>query len=147
MSRKVETDIRLYGFEELYAKMEAMPNKVNDVVDKALKECAKPVQEEAKRKARRSKTPGGSNGHGHMADHIEISDVQQSGTEKRVIVGFTKGDNSPFFYAKFIEWGASSGPWSSQYYGKKPFMRPAYRAKVMESLEIFKNIVGREITK
>ena len=29
-----------------------------------------------------------------MADHIEISDVEQKGTEKRVIVGFTKGDNS-----------------------------------------------------
>ena len=76
-----------------------------------------------------------------------LRDVEQKGTEKRVIVGFTKGDNSPFFYAKFIEWGASSGPWSSQYYGKKPFMRPAYKAKVMESLEIFKKIIGKEITK
>ena len=128
-------------------KLDAMPNKLNSVVDKALKECAKPVKEEAKRRARKSKSPTGTSGHGHMADHIEISDVEQKGTEKRVIVGFTKGDNSPFFYAKFIEWGASSGPWSSQYYGKKPFMRPAYKAKVMESLEIFKKIIGKEITK
>ncbi len=147
MSKGQETDIRLYGFEELYEKLEIMPNKVNSVVDKALKQCAKPVQEEAKRRARKSKTPGGTSGHGHMADHIEISDVEQKGTEKRVIVGFTKGDNSPFYYAKFIEWGASSGPWSSSHYGKKPFMRPAYKAKVMESLEIFKNLVGKEITK
>lgn len=147
MSKKTETDIRLYGFDELYLKMEKMPDKLNSVVDNALIQCAKPVQEEAKRKARKSKTPGGTSGYGHMADHIEISDVEQKGTEKRVIVGFTKGDNSPFFYAKFIEWGASSGPWSSQHYGKKPFMRPAYKAKVMESLEIFKNIIGKEITK
>ena len=52
MSRKTETDIRLYGFEELYQKLDAMPNKLNSVVDKALKECAKPVREEAKRRAR-----------------------------------------------------------------------------------------------
>lgn len=145
MSKKVETDIRLYGFEELYAKLETMPDKINSVVDKALLECAKPIQEEAKSRARRSKSISGTSGHGHMADHIEISDVEQTGTEKRVIVGFTKGDNSPFYYAKFIEWGASSGPWSSQYYGKKPFMRPAYKAKVLESLEIFKNRVGRKL--
>lgn len=138
-------DIRMYGFEELTQKLQEMPNEMNKVIDSALKAAAKPVQEEAKRRARRSKTPGGSNGNGHMADHIEISDVEQEGTEKRVIVGFTKGDNSPFFYAKFIEWGASSGPWSSKYYGKKPFMRPAYKSKVMESLEIFKNRVEKGI--
>ena len=40
MSRKTETDIRLYGFEELYQKLDAMPNKLNSVVDKALKECS-----------------------------------------------------------------------------------------------------------
>ena len=50
-----ETDIRLYGFEELYAKLEQMPNRVNAVIDSALKECAKPIQEDAKRRARRSK--------------------------------------------------------------------------------------------
>jgi len=145
MSKSQETDIRLYGFEELYTKLEAMPNKVNSVIDRALIECAKPIQDEAKRRARKSKTPSETSGHGHMADHIEISNVEQLGTEKRVIVGFTKGDNSPFFYAKFIEWGASSGPWSSTYYGKKPFMRPAYKAKVLQSLEIFKNRIGKEL--
>ena len=102
MSRKTETDIRLYGFEELYQKLDAMPNKLNSVVDKALKECAKPVKEEAKRRARKSKSPTGTSGHGHMADHIEISDVEQKGTEKRVIVGFTKGDNSPFFMPNLL---------------------------------------------
>lgn len=138
-------DIRMYGFEELTKKLEQMPNEINKIVDIALKDAAKPVQAEAQRRARRSKSPSGSTGNGHMADHIEISDVQQEGTEKKVIVGFTKGDNSPFFYAKFIEWGASSGPWSSKYYGKKPFMRPAYKSKVMESLEIFKNRIEKGI--
>lgn len=136
-------DIRMYGYEELYKKMEEMPEKINKVVNQALIKAAEPVRDEARKRARRSKTPSGING--HMADHIEIGDVEQDGTAKRVIVGFTKGDNSPYYYAKFIEWGASSGPWSSKYYGKKPFMRPAYKAKVMESLEIFKNIVGKEL--
>lgn len=136
-------DIRMYGYEELYKKMGNMPEKLNKVVNQALIKAAEPIRDEARRKARKSKTPSGTKG--HMADHIEIGDVEQLGTEKKVIVGFTKGDNSPYYYAKFIEWGASSGPWSSKYYGKKPFMRPAYKKKVMESLEIFKNIVGREL--
>lgn len=138
-----EYDIRMYGFEDLYKKLEEMPNKINKVVDNALIKAAEPVRDEARRKARRSKKATGTKG--HMADHIEISNVEQEGTSKRVIVGFTKGDNSPYYYAKFIEWGASSGPWSSTHYGKKPFMRPAYRAKVQEALEIFKNIVGKEM--
>lgn len=138
-------DIRMYGYEELYKKLEQMPNKLNKVVDEALKKSAEPIRDEARRKARRSKKPKGTKG--HMADHIEISNVEQDGTAKRVIVGFTKGDNSPYYYAKFIEWGTSSGPWSSQHYGKKPFMRPAYKSKVHESLEIFKNIVGKELKK
>lgn len=138
-------DIRMYGYEELYKKLEQMPEKINKVVDEALKKSAEPIRDEARRKARRSKKPKGANG--HMADHIEIGDVEQEGTAKRVIVGFTKGDNSPYYYAKFIEWGASSGPWSSMHYGKKPFMRPAYKSKVLESLEIFKNIVGKELKK
>jgi len=138
-----DNDIKMYGYEELYKKLEVMPEKINRVINNALIKAAEPIRNEAKRKARKSKTPRGTNG--HMADHIEISNVEQEGTEKKVIVGFTKGDNSPFYYAKFIEWGASSGPWSSMHYGKKPFMRPAYKAKVKESLEIFKNIVGREI--
>ena len=48
---------------ELYQKLDAMPNKLNSVVDKALKECAKPVKEEAKRRARKSKSPTGTSGH------------------------------------------------------------------------------------
>lgn len=142
---KQDYDIRMYGFKELTDKLEQMPKEINSLIDKALIESAKPVQEEAQRRARRSKTPNGSTGNGHMADHIEISEVQLEGTEKKVIIGFTKGDNSPFFYAKFIEWGASSGPWSSEHYGKKPFMRPAYKAKVMEALEIFKNRIEKGI--
>ena len=41
MSRKTETDIRLYGFEELYQKLDAMPNKLNSVVDKRMCETSK----------------------------------------------------------------------------------------------------------
>lgn len=139
----MDYDIRMYGYEELYKKLESMPDKINKVIDQALVKAAQPIKDEARRKARRSKSPTGTKG--HMADHIEIGDIEQDGTAKRVIVGFTKGDNSPYYYAKFIEWGASKGPWSSMHYGKKPFMRPAYKAKVQESLEIFKNIVGKEL--
>ena len=50
-----EYDIRMYGYEELYQKMEDMPEKINKIVDQALIKAAEPIRDEARRKARKSK--------------------------------------------------------------------------------------------
>ncbi len=38
-----EYDIRMYGYEELYQKMEDMPEKINKIVDQALIKAAEPI--------------------------------------------------------------------------------------------------------
>ena len=43
----------------------------------------------------------------HMADVIPLSGVKNKNNNQIISVGWTKSDNSPYFYAKFVEWGTS----------------------------------------
>ena len=42
-----------------------------------------------------------------MADVIPLSGVKNKNNNQIISVGWTKSDNSPYFYAKFVEWGTS----------------------------------------
>jgi len=46
-----DNDIKMYGYEELYKKLEIMPEKINRVINDALIKAAEPIRNEAKRKA------------------------------------------------------------------------------------------------
>lgn len=46
----------------------------------------------------------------HAADAIPLDKVKVSGTRAEADVGWTKADNSEYFYVKFINWGTVERP-------------------------------------
>lgn len=105
------------GLKELIKTCDRLGGKT--ATDKAnrniLKKAGKLTQNEAKKLAPRSKDPWLSGRKGnrtgeHMADKIPVSGVKNKNGRLFVIVGWDKGDNSPYFYAKFLEYGTSKIP-------------------------------------
>jgi len=85
-------------------------DKVNKTI---IKKCGALTQQAAKTKAHRSKNPKQSGRKGsrtgkHMADEIPLSNIKKNKNGGLyIIVGWEKDDTSPYFYAKFEEWGTS----------------------------------------
>lgn len=109
--------IEVTGLEELIKECERLGGKVaTDKVNRnILKKAGKLTQGEARSKAPRSKNPlcsgrKGSRTGKHMADNIPLSGIKNKNGSLFIIVGWDKGDDSPFFYAKFIEYGTSKIP-------------------------------------
>lgn len=109
--------IEVTGLDELIKECERLGGKsATDKVNRnILKKTGKLTQNEAKVKAPRSDNPLNSGRKGsrtgqHMGDNIPISGVKNKNGSLYIIVGWEKGDDSPFFYAKFIEWGTSKIP-------------------------------------
>ena len=46
----------------------------------------------------------------HSADAVPITGVRRNKGKLYTLVGWDKGDNSPYFYTKFNEWGTSTRP-------------------------------------
>ncbi|MPQ45279.1 HK97-gp10 family putative phage morphogenesis protein, partial [Clostridium tarantellae] len=106
--------IEVNGLEELIKECERLGGKgaTENANRKILKKAAKLTRGEAKGKAPRSENPMNSGRKGsrtgkHMGDNIPLSGVKNRNGSLYIIVGWDKGDNSPFFYAKFIEYGTS----------------------------------------
>ncbi len=109
--------LEFVGLEDLIKKCEDLGGKTaNDRANKSiLKQCGKLTQGEAKKLAPRSEDPWlsgrkGSRTGQHMGDKIPLSSVKNKNGRLFVVVGWEKGDNSPYFYAKFIEYGTSKIP-------------------------------------
>lgn len=92
-------NIEMYGFEEFGAKLKALEN-LAESSEKALMSGAEIVKEKVK-----PKIPKSEISKEHAADHIEISKVKKSKGVPYVTVGPERGDNGPFFYLKFYEFG------------------------------------------
>ena len=99
------TRIELEGMHELIAKVNKLGTKGTAIKKRALDKAGKLVKASMEDKAPRS-----DQSKTHMADNIAVSDVKQKDGVDFVQVGPTKGDNSPFFYSKFTEWGTSKIP-------------------------------------
>ena len=134
-------DMALEGMDNILKKLEEMGRKGAAIQNKALKSAAELIQRSASNKADRSSNPNKSGRKGsrtgqHMADNIEIGKVKTKGGTKFIKVGFEKGDNSPYYYAKFEEWGTSKR-------AAHPFMQPAFE----ENKENIKEIITDELKK
>ena len=104
--------IELEGMQELLAKVNKLGAKGVAIKQKALNQAGKLVKASMEDKAPRS-----DQSKTHMADNIAVSEVKQENGVDFVQVGPTKGDNSPFFYSKFTEWGTSKIP--AQHWAEK----------------------------
>lgn len=90
--------------------------EIDKVNKNIIKKCGALTQHAAKTKAHRSKNPKQSGRKGsrtgkHMADEIPLSNIKKNKNGGLyIIVGWEKDDTSPYFYAKFEEWGTSQRP-------------------------------------
>lgn len=105
--------------------------------NKAIKAAAAVLLPEIARQAPRSSAPRqpGTNDAWrtgkHMADHIYVSRIRSKDGMKFVKVGPSIADNSPYFYAKFHEWGTTK-------ISARPFIQPSVQVKEMEMIEAMK---------
>ncbi len=104
--------IELEGMDELISKVNKLGAKGTQVKKNALDKAGKLVKASME-----SKAPRSDQSKTHMADNIAVSDIKQENGVDFVQVGPTKGDNSPFFYSKFTEWGTSKIP--AQHWAEK----------------------------
>jgi len=104
--------IELEGMDELISKVNKLGSKGMEIKQKALARAGKLVKASME-----SKAPRSDQSKTHMADNIAVSDIKQENGVDFVQVGPTKGDNSPFFYSKFTEWGTSKI--SAQHWAEK----------------------------
>lgn len=104
--------IELEGMQELIDKVNKLGSEGNKIKKAALEKSAAIVKESMEKKAPRSEE-----NKEHMADHIEISDIETSDGVDYIKIGPDKGDISEFYYSKFTEWGTSKIPaqhWASK---------------------------------
>lgn len=118
--------VSLEGFDNILEKIKEMGARAGPAENKALHAGAEIIQKAASQKAPRSSSPRqparGSQSWRtgkHLADNIGITRVKMDEYGgKYVEVGPGPGDNSPFFYGKFLEYGTSK-------MSARPFMGPA----------------------
>lgn len=97
--------IELEGMEELIDRVNKLGNQGTEIKKKALDRAGELVKETMENKAPKSKE-----NKRHMAEHIQVSDIEKEDGVDFIKIGPNKGDNSEFFYSKFTEWGTSKIP-------------------------------------
>lgn len=97
--------IELEGMQALIDKVNKLGAKGDEIKKNALDKAGKLVKDSMEKKAPKSK-----DSKKHMAEHIEVSDIEKSNGVDFIKIGPDKGDNSEFFYSKFTEWGTSKIP-------------------------------------
>jgi len=138
-------NIELLGVEEMAAKLKKLNAQAGRVENKAMREGAKLMRDAIARRAPRSPAPRqpqakgtrvGKKGNAsqrwrtgkHAADNIKVGNVRKDRAGKYVLVGVQKGDNSRYFYLKFIEWGSTK-------LSAQPFMEPTYQEEQQAVLQ------------
>lgn len=106
-------DIELTGVDEILNKLQQIGTNISRLENKALKNAAEPVLEDAKA------TNAFNDRTGNLRKGLKISNVKNKEGVKYILVGVDKGDNSKIFYGKFLEFGTSKMP-------ARPFLQPAY---------------------
>lgn len=106
-------DIELTGVDEILNKLQQIGINISRLENKALKNAAEPVLEDAKA------TNAFNDRSGKLRKGLKISNIKKLDGTKYVLVGVDKSDNSKIYYGKFLEFGTSKMP-------AKPFLQPAY---------------------
>ncbi|GAA0778362.1 hypothetical protein GCM10008908_35170 [Clostridium subterminale] len=104
--------VELEGMEELIDKVNKLGEKGEVIKKKALDKVGKLVKE-----AMETRAPKSEETKRHMAENIQVSEIQKDNGVDFIKVGPNKGDNSEFFYSKFTEWGTSKIP--AQHWAEK----------------------------
>ncbi|WP_373844768.1 HK97-gp10 family putative phage morphogenesis protein [Clostridium sp.] len=104
-------DIELTGVDEILNKLQQMGTNINRLENKALKNAAEPVLQDAK-----ANVPVRT---GKLKKGLKITNVKKKQGVKYILVGVDRGDNSEIFYGKFVEFGTSK-------MSARPFLQPAY---------------------
>lgn len=106
-------DIELTGVDEILNKLQQIGTNISRLENKALKNAAEPVLEDAK------VTNAFNDRSGRLRKGLKISNIKNKEGMKYVLVGVDKSDNSKIFYGKFLEFGTSK-------ISARPFLQPAY---------------------
>lgn len=94
--------IELEGMDELIDKVNKLGKKGEEIKKNTLDKVGNLVKRSMEIKAPKSKE-----NKRHMANNINVSDIENEDGVDFVKIGPNKGDNSEFFYSKFSEWGTS----------------------------------------
>lgn len=104
------------GLQDLIKSVEKIANEeeINEATKKALKKIIPVAEVESKRNYPRSDNPNKSGRKGsrtgqHSVDNIQ-SKIKKEKGKYVAVIGWEKGDTSPYFYNKFLEWGTSKMP-------------------------------------
>jgi HK97 gp10 family phage protein len=97
--------LELEGMQELIDKVNKLGSRGTQIKKNALERSAAMVKNSMEEKAPRSNA-----NKKHMADNIQVSEVETANGVDFIQIGPNKGDNSEFFYSKFTEWGTSKIP-------------------------------------
>lgn len=106
-------DIELTGVDEILNKLKQIGTNISRLENKALKNAAEPVLEDARA------TNAFNDKSGKLRKGLKISNIKKKDGVKYVLVGVDKSDNSKIFYGKFLEFGTSK-------MAARPFLQPAY---------------------
>lgn len=104
--------LELEGMEELIDKVNKLGGKGEVIKKKALDKAGELVKSTMETRAPKSEETKR-----HMAENIQVSEIQKENGVDFIKVGPNKGDNSEFFYSKFTEWGTSKIP--AQHWAEK----------------------------
>lgn len=117
------------GIEELIKRVEqlATPRELEKADRAALKRCGEIAHNTVQKLHPRSKNVSksgrkGSRTFSHAADNIPVK-VKRKNGKLYVLIGWDKGDNTAYFYEKFVEFG------SSQVLPKAPFKKAFSRTR------------------
>lgn len=111
------------NLDELIKAVEklATPLELKDTDKKILKTCGDQAKKRVKSNMHRSKNVAYSGRDTsrtmqHASDNIPVSGVKKKGDYIFIVVGWTRGDTSPYYYMKFEEWGTSKRPPHASFY-------------------------------
>ncbi|WP_346914233.1 HK97-gp10 family putative phage morphogenesis protein [Clostridium sp.] len=122
--------VELEGMEELIDKVNKLGAKGEIIKKKALDKAGELVKASMETRAPKSEETKR-----HMADNIQVSEIQKENGMDFIKVGPNKGDNSEFFYSKFTEWGTSKIP--AQHWAEKSVLenKREINETIMEELQ------------
>lgn len=118
--------IELEGMQELIDKVNKLGSQGERIKKNALDKAGAMVKASMEQKAPRSQK-----NKKHMADHIQVSEIEKENGVDFIKIGPNKGANDEFFYSKFTEWGTSKIP--AQHWAGKSVAEN--RKKINETLK------------
>lgn len=140
-------EMKFENLEQLISEVEklATPLELKETDQKILKTCGTEAHKRVKSNMHRSKNVNysgrvGSRTGKHASDNIPISGLKKKGDYVFIVVGWTKGDKSPYYYMKFEEWGTSQRPPHASFY---PVVEKGFRGYTEIALKEYEKLLKK----